>query len=392
MNRSSPPPPDPRAAYIHVPFCAHRCGYCDFTVIAGRDDLAEDYLQALEIELRGLGAPRPVTTLYLGGGTPTQLPRPHLERLLQLVTSWLPVRESTDFAGIPSELLEFTVEANPEHLDVDTVDLLRAAGVHRVSLGTQSWNNDKLMRLDRFHTAAENDASLSMVRAHGLRVGVDLIFAAPEETLEEWDADVSTVIERRPGHVSTYGLTWEQGTRFWTARAEGRLRELDEDTQREMYLHGIDRLAAAGYEHYEVSNFALPGERSRHNQVYWRGLPYFGFGPGAARYVEGRRERNHRGVLVYLRRVLSGESATVEVETLDARTRAQERLVFSLRLLEGIDLTEFSAATGYELDELTGATARELADHGLLEFIGNRVRLSRQGLLVSDAVFNRLLR
>jgi oxygen-independent coproporphyrinogen-3 oxidase len=373
--------PAPRSAYIHVPFCLHRCGYCDFAVIAGRDDLFEPYLAALATELSWLAMPRPVETLYFGGGTPSHLPAAELARLCELATRWHP----------PAVGCEWTVEANPETLTPDRVQVMAERGVTRVSLGVQSLQDVKLRALDRRHDRAAAIAAVERVHAAGLQASVDLIFAAPGETLADWQADLRDAIALAPGHISTYGLTFEQGTAFTVARQRGALHELDEELQRAMYAEAIEALAAAGYEHYEVSNFARPGRHSRHNEVYWAGAEYYAAGPGAARYVAGARETNIKSTLGYLARVEAGESPVADCEELPPEQRARERLVLGLRRLRGVDKREFAAATGFEVDALAGPAIAKFAAIGLLKDDPSGVRLTREGLFVSDGLWPELL-
>ncbi len=371
----------PRAAYVHVPFCRHRCGYCNFTLVAGRDDLVEDYLRAIEIELSWLATPREVNTLYFGGGTPTHLSPEQLRRLAAVVRSW----------HLLSNGAEWSVEANPADVDAAMADTLAALGVTRVSLGGQSFRAEKLRLLERDHEADEIARAVHLVRERGMQVALDFIFATPGETLEQWAADVAAVIQLEPDHVSTYGLTFERGTAFWSRRLRRELAEIDENLQREMYALAIDRLTAAGFEHYEVSNLARPGCRSRHNETYWSGDGYFAAGPGAARYVGGVRESNHRSTTTYLQRVLSGESPVAERESLSAEARARELLVFGLRRIEGVSRREFAARCGYEMDELVGGMLKKFVGLGLLADSGERVRLTREGLFVSDAIWPEML-
>lgn len=372
---------DPRSAYVHVPFCRHRCGYCNFTLVADRDDLIGDYLRAIGLELARLERPREVDTLYVGGGTPTHLPPSQFRQLSEAVLHWHPLAEG----------YEWTVEANPADVTTEMIDVLCDLGVTRLSLGGQSFRKEKLRLLERDHAPADVAHAVDLTRSAGLYIALDLIFAAPGETLDQWLADVDAAIALAPDHVSTYGLTFEQGTAFWTRRLHGELASVDEELERDMYAAVIDRLTATGFEHYEVSNFARPGRRSRHNQAYWSGHGYFAAGPGAARYVSGVRETNHRSTTTYLQRVLAGESPVADSEELDAECRAREFLVFALRRLEGISRTEFTAQTGYDLDELFAAPLQKFTSLGLLESAGDRVRLTREGLFVSDALWPEML-
>ncbi|NLF69238.1 MAG: radical SAM family heme chaperone HemW [Candidatus Anammoximicrobium sp.] len=371
----------PRAAYVHVPFCRRRCGYCNFTVVAGRDDLVPDYLRAVEWELRRLRTPREVDTLFFGGGTPTQLAPAALDRLCRLAREWFP----------PAAGCEFSVEANPADLDGDRLDVLQAAGVSRVSLGGQSFDGRKLRVLQRDHDGSQLQRAILRCRPRFASLALDLIFGVPGESLNGWAADLRTAVAARVDHVSAYGLTYEKGSLFWSRRRDGRLQPVDEELERAMYETAIDELTAAGLEHYEVSNFARPGHRCRHNEAYWRGAGYFGVGPGAARYVDGWREMNHRSTTTYLKRVLAGQSPVAERERLAPPDAARERLVFGLRMLEGVVRVEFAAATGFEIDELVGSALRRFVALGLLEDTGDRVRLTRAGLLVSDALWGEFL-
>ena len=371
----------PRSAYLHVPFCRHHCGYCNFTVIAGRDELLTPYLDAIERELSWLQGPHPLETLFLGGGTPSYLTGDYLARLLELIMQ--------GFQLVPG--YEWTIEANPEDVNEQVAAALASAGVTRVSLGVQSFEPDKLQRLERSHDAAQVRRAADAVQARGLQLSLDLIFGVPGEALSTWEQDLAQAIAIHPDHLSTYGLTFERGTRFYSRLIHGQLAQVDEETDRSMYELALAQLQAAGFEHYEVSNFARPGHRCRHNEVYWLGGEYFGVGPGAAGYREGRRFTNHRSVTTYLRRVLANESPVAESETLSEEERARERLVFGLRRLEGVHRDTFETTTGFQLDALGGDALRQFVEQGLLEDTGSHIRLTRAGLLISDAMWPALI-
>jgi oxygen-independent coproporphyrinogen-3 oxidase len=396
----------PRSAYIHVPFCAHHCGYCNFTVVAGRNDLVEPFLTAIERELTALGEPREVDTLFFGGGTPTQLKGQQLERLITTVLRWHPLaagheyrrglspflKSSEQKGTVPFRAGEFSVEANPADLDAETVRILADYGVTRVSLGAQSFDAAKLRLLERDHQAADIERSMKLLRAAGLAVSLDLIFGVPDESLPLWRNDLEAALRLEPDHISTYGLTYERGADFWRRLIHGELTRLDEETERTLYAEAIDTLTARGLEHYEVSNFAQPGRRCRHNEAYWSGEEYFAAGPGASRYVAGVRETNHRSTTTYIKRVLAGQSSVAEREQLNPENRARELLVFALRRLEGIDRRWFLARSGFDLDALVGEPLRRHVALGLLSDDGQRVRLTREGLFVSDAIWPTFLR
>lgn len=385
----------PRAAYIHVPFCRHRCGYCNFPLIAGRDDLIGDFLRAIELELATLVEPREVDTLYFGGGTPTHLSAERVWQLAEAVLQWHPLAMQGDPSSGPSQNrrgnIEWTVEANPSDVDSTMIQTLAELGVTRVSLGAQSLRSETLRLLERDHQAADVDRAVELARSAGMRVSLDLIFATPGQTLNQWRDDVDAALALKPDHISTYGLTFEQGTPFWNRRHRGELIEADEELQRAMYGLAIDRLTASGFDHYEVSNFARPDCRSRHNETYWFGDGYYAAGPGAARYVDGIRETNHRSVTTYLERVLAGKSPVAEREQLDPEARARELLVFSLRRLEGVHHVQFANRTGYSIEGLIAEPLEKFTALALLADDGERLRLTREGLFVSDAIWPELL-
>jgi len=376
----------PRAAYIHVPFCRHRCGYCNFTLVAGRDDLIGAYLEALTRELAALGGPHEVDTLFYGGGTPTHLRPRELARLFETV--------GRSFAIVPG--CELSVEANPIDLDSERVQILAAAGVTRISLGAQSFDPGVLRVLERDHSPDQIRQAFAAVRRIAHSVSLDLIFGAPGQSLADWRQDLASALKLAPDHVSTYGLTFEKGTSFWSRLERGNLIRADEDLERAMYETAIDTLVAAGYEHYEVSNFARPGHRCRHNENYWTGGDYFAAGPGASRLVAGRRETNHRSTTTYISRVLAGKSPIAEAEELGPEDAARERLVFALRRLEGIDMDAFTAEWGFTVEQLGGQALTRFLEQGLLAMTGlgggRRLRLTRRGLLVSDTMWPEFLR
>jgi oxygen-independent coproporphyrinogen-3 oxidase len=373
----------PRAAYIHVPFCAHHCGYCDFAIAVGQDHLIELYLDALAAELSTLGEPRTVRTLFLGGGTPTHLSAAQLERLLSAVLRWLPLDSGSES--------EFSIECNPDTLTTDKIVVLADHGVNRVSLGAQSFHADLLHVLERSHDPEQIAHAVERVRRRIDNVSLDLIFAVPGQTESQWRLDLDRALSLAPDHLSTYGLTYEKGTPLWKRRQRGQVLPLDEDAELALYTLAIDFLESAGFEHYEISSFARPRRRCRHNQVYWANEAYFGFGMGAARYVLGRRELNSRDLHRYVRQALSGESVTWQSEELPATERARETMAVQLRRAEGIDRAAFRAQTGFDVDTVAGEALARHVEQGFLADDGSCVRLTRRGKYVADAVIERLL-
>jgi len=413
----------PRAAYIHVPFCAHHCGYCDFAVVAGKDHLADRYLNALEREITTLREPQPVETIFLGGGTPTHLSVEQLHWLLGIIQHWFPVARPESSKGVagaqntpvedsgratfrskgvagakstPVEdsgraTLEFTVEANPATLTAEKIAVLAEHGVNRLSLGGQSFQPHVLRVLERDHQPADVARAVEQARTRIPQVSIDLIFGVPGQTLAQWRVDLQRGIELGVDHLSTYGLTYEKGTPLWKQREAGEVQAADEELERAMYELAMDLLPAAGFEQYEISNFARLGRRSRHNQVYWANHAYFGFGLGAARYVQGRREINTRDLSAYLRRAEAGESPVQQAEELSPEERARETAALNLRRAEGINRAAFHDQTGFEIDSLAGAALRRQTAACLLIDDGRDLRLTRQGKLLADSVCSSML-
>jgi oxygen-independent coproporphyrinogen-3 oxidase len=376
----------PRHAYVHVPFCRHRCGYCDFTLVAGRDDLVDRYFAALGRELERIrrvaaseheSACLDLDTLYLGGGTPSHLGPAGLRRLFAILHDRL--RPTSD--------AEVSLEANPLDVTAEFVAAARDCGVTRVSLGGQSLDAATLRALDRDHEPDDVRRAVGLLQGAGLAVSLDLMTAAPGQSLPAVEADLAAAVALGPEHVSVYCLTWEQGTAFAAARRRGELAEVPEDLERAMFEAAIDRLEAAGYEHYEVSNFARPGRRCRHNEAYWDCRPWEAVGPGAARFDGRTRITNHRSTTTWMTRVLAGEDCSGDVDAMSIEDAARERLVVGLRRRDGVDRAAFRAASGCDLDAVAGPAVARWVAAGLATDLGPHIRLTRAGLLVSDTLW-----
>lgn len=367
----------PRHAYVHVPFCRHRCGYCDFTLVAGRDDLIDRYFAALTVELERLREPLELDTLYLGGGTPSHLGPDGLRRLFDLLTPRLRLDTNA----------EVTLEANPLDVTDDLVAACQDLGVTRVSLGAQSLDAATLKALDRDHGPADVRRAVERLIAAGFVVNLDVMTAAPGQSLAHVEADLAAGVALGVQHASVYCLTWEQGTAFESARARGELVPAEESLERAMFEAAIDGLTAAGFEHYEVSNFARPGFRCRHNEAYWDCRPWEAFGPGAARFDGRTRITSHRSTTTWINKVLAGDDGTGDVDAMTAEQAARERIVVGLRRRDGVERALFQAASGFDLDVLVRPSIGRWVAGGLATDDGVRVRLTRAGLLVSDALW-----
>jgi len=367
----------PRHAYVHVPFCRHRCGYCDFTLVAGRDDLMARYVAAVGRELERVVDPLELDTLYLGGGTPSHLGPDGLRRLFAIL------RERLE----PVTGAEVSLEANPLDVTPEFLAAARTCGVTRVSLGGQSLDRATLRALDRDHEPDDVRRAVGLLHDAGLVVSLDLMTAAPGQSLAAVERDLAAAVAVGPQHVSVYCLTWEPGTAFAAARRRGELAAAPEDLERAMFETAIERLEAAGYGHYEVSNFARAGCRCRHNEAYWDCRPWEAFGPGAARFDGRTRTTNHRSTTTWMTRVLAGDDCSGDVDAMSVEDAARERLVVGLRRREGVCREAFRAASGRELDAVAGPAVAAWVGAGLATDDGLSVRLTRAGLLVSDTLW-----
>jgi len=365
---------NPHALYVHVPFCVRKCSYCDFYSVAGRQELVRPYLHALDLELRKYRTIMDLRTIYMGGGTPTAL---SIEDLAQLL----------DIIGDTAE--EYTVEANPGTVDADKLAMMRAKGVNRVSLGVQSFNDRTLATLGRIHSGAEAIDAVTLCRESGYdNVSLDLIFGTPGQSVEMLRADLMSAVALSPEHISAYGLTYEEGTPMWRELMAGRLERAGEETELLMYREVRERLAEAGYEHYEISNYARLGRRARHNVTYWKNEAYVGVGPGAARYVDGVRCRNVEDIVKYVELIDSTGDATDVREELGPQKRAGETAMLGLRMTEGIDESEFAARTGFTPTELAGEALEGFIEQGLMSRTGGRLHLTERGMEVADSILS----
>jgi oxygen-independent coproporphyrinogen-3 oxidase len=368
----------PRSVYIHIPFCAHHCCYCDFAVVTGAVRFVDAYLDALEREI-ALTLPEPVwvETIYIGGGTPSFLTTKQLSRLLAIVQRYFRFHRQE---------VEYTLEANPTDVSDEKLQLLADYGVNRLSLGAQSFDADTLRFLERNHTPATIEKAVSLALQYIPNVSLDLIFAVPGQNLEKWQRDLQQALALGVHHLSAYSLTVEPRTALWTRIQRGLVPPPDQESDRELYAYTIEALSSAGWEHYEISNFARPGFQSRHNLVYWAGEAYFGFGLGAARYVCGTRQTNTRSFRQYLEALANNFLPVAESETLRPRERAVETAALQLRRRSGIAADQFEIQTGFSLWSLLGRVIDRYQARGWLEADGKTVRLTAEGIFYADQI------
>jgi oxygen-independent coproporphyrinogen III oxidase len=353
--------------YVHIPFCLTRCGYCDFNTYAGLDHLSGRYVEALMAQadmLAGGWDGVPFASLFLGGGTPTTLPVSAIRRLFS--------HFGRAFAFEPEA--EVTAEANPDTVDERYLGKLGEAGINRLSIGVQSFDPGVLQALERIHSADSARGAYTAARRAGLRnVNLDLIYGANTETLRSWRRTLSEAIDLRPEHLSCYALTIEPATPLGREVAAGLVPPPDPDLQAEMYDRACSMLAEAGYEHYEISNWALPGRRSVHNMGYWEGRPYLGLGAGAHSYRAGRRWWNVRPPQQYLGDIEAGRLPIGGSELLTEDQKGMERLLLGLRASDGVPVEWIDAERA----------ATFIAD-GLAERRSDRLVLTERGMFVAN--------
>ncbi len=379
--------------YVHVPFCRRRCSYCDFNTYAGQEHLREAYVQALQREIALLAAAAgqalPVHTVYFGGGTPSLLAPSQIGRILETLAQHFHLQNRA----------EISLEANPETLTADDLSALRQVGINRLSLGVQSAHPHDLHLLERGHDYLTVVRVVGWARQAGFdNLNLDLIFGLPHQPLERWQHTLELVLGLHPEHLSLYALTLEHGTPLahWVAR--GLLPEPDPDLAAEMYLWADERLQQAGFEQYEISNWARPGKACRHNLQYWRNLPYLGLGAGAHGYANHLRTVNVLTPGAYIRRLNEAPAprafprtpATVEARPLSVADEMAETMMMGLRLThEGIRRTAFAARFGRFPEEVYGKTIERLQAQGLLTWSddGERLHLTARGRLLGNWVF-----
>jgi oxygen-independent coproporphyrinogen-3 oxidase len=354
-----------RHVYIHVPFCARRCSYCDFSIAVRRNTPVDDYLSTLRVELEPAQSEE-VDTIYFGGGTPSRLGGDGVARMLDIVRG----------RYTPSPNAEITLEANPEDISPDAAAAWLRAGVNRLSIGAQSFDDDVLTWMHRTHKASAIVSAVRSSREAGFaNVSLDLIFSLPESLTRDWAKDLEAVVALEPEHISLYGLTVEPTTPLARWRDSGTVAEAPEEIYEREYMVAHERLLSAGFEHYEVSNFGLPGFGSRHNSAYWELVPYAGHGPSAHRFDGSARSWNVSAYSAWIERLQRGADAVAGSEALTAEQQWLERVYLGLR-----------TTRGFELEELDRAVIEPWLAAGWALNAGSRLRLTPIGWLRLDAI------
>ncbi len=379
--------------YIHIPFCLSKCGYCDFNSYESMEGIIDEYVNAVKREISLISyqlsavslQQYEVISIFFGGGTPTILESGQLIEILESCRSLFNLRAD----------VEITIEANPETFTADKLRELRRGGFNRISIGVQSFNDRFLKKLGRIHDSKKAYQGILSARDAGFEnISIDLMFGIPDETLSDWESDIKTAIELKPEHISTYNLTIERGTQFWSktqAKACG-YRLPDEDRQLEMYEKGIELLIKSGYEHYEISNFATKGKKCVHNQIYWQNEEYLGIGAGAYSYIDVERRWNIKSPVEYMSKIKGqgasgeGRGAVAGSERLEMKGVMGETIMMGLRMLEGINLQNFKKRFGVEIQSTFSDVISRLLSNNLIIFDNGNLKLTHKGLLFYNDV------
>ena len=369
--------------YIHIPFCKRRCIYCDFFSTT-QSEKKPTYIHALcqELEMRkNYLEGEEIETIYLGGGTPSQLTEEELNEIFTSLYNIYKVKEDA----------EITLEANPDDLTPEYVSMLRRLPINRISMGIQTFQEETLKLLHRRHTARQAIEAFQRCREAGFQnISIDLMYGLPGETLKIWKEDLQQAIALHPEHISAYHLIYEEGTALWKLRDEHQVEEADEDLSVTLFKNLIDELKQAGYQHYEISNFCLPGLHSRHNSSYWTGKKYLGCGPSAHSFNGSSRQWNIASLDNYLKGIASGKP-NYEIEELDLYTRYNDFVITSIRTCWGMSLSRLRSEYGEELYRYCLRMAKSHLEQGVLEIEENTLRLTQEGIFISDGIMSDLL-
>ena len=369
--------------YIHIPFCKRRCIYCDFFSTTQSEkksayvhalcqelDMRKDYLEGEDIE-----------TIYLGGGTPSQLTQKELEEIFSSLYNIYKVKENA----------EITLEANPDDLTPEYVHMLRSLPIDRISMGIQTFQEETLKLLHRRHTAQQAIEAFRRCREAGFQnISIDLMYGLPGETLDTWEKDLRQAIALRPEHISAYHLIYEEGTALWKLREQHQVEEADEDLSVTLFRTLIDELTHAGYEHYEISNFCLSGLHSRHNSSYWTGKKYLGCGPSAHSFNGTSRQWNVASLDKYIHAIQQGK-LDYEIEELDIYTRYNDYVITTIRTHWGMSLSHLRSTYGEDLYRYCLRMAKPHLEQGVLEMKEDTLKLTKEGIFISDGIMSDLL-
>ncbi len=368
--------------YIHIPFCKSRCIYCGFysTTLL---DLRKKYINAVcrEMELRKNYIREPFSTIYLGGGTPSLLDEAELTKLFLYINNVYDVDRNA----------EITMECNPDDITPEFTNMLSRLPINRVSMGAQTFADSRLRLLHRRHNSDEVKHAVKLLREAGIKnISIDLMFGFPDESLSQWKEDISAALALNVEHISAYSLMYEEDTPLWKMLDTGKVKEIDEELSLTMFKELVCQLTDAGYEHYEISNFARPGYRSRHNSSYWHQVPYIGLGAAAHSFDLNSRQWNVADLKLYIEEINNG-IIPMEREELDNDTTFNDIITTALRTSDGIDLNAMETRLGKRYRNTLISAAGKHIEQGLLEIRHDRLRLTAEGIFISDMVMSDLM-
>ncbi len=368
--------------YIHIPFCKSRCIYCGFysTTLL---DLRKKYINAVcrEMELRKNYIREPFSTIYLGGGTPSLLDEAELTKLFQYINNVYDVDRNA----------EITMECNPDDITPEFTNMLNRLPINRVSMGAQTFADSRLRLLHRRHNSDEVKHAVKLLREAGIKnISIDLMFGFPDESLSQWKEDISAALALNVEHISAYSLMYEEDTPLWKMLDTGKVKEIDEELSLTMFKELVCQLTDAGYEHYEISNFARPGYRSRHNSSYWHQVPYIGLGAAAHSFDLNSRQWNVADLKLYIEEINNG-IIPMEREELDNDTTFNDIITTALRTSDGINLNALETRLGKRYRNTLISAAGKHLEQGLLEIRHDRLRLTAEGIFISDMVMSDLM-
>lgn len=375
-----------RGLYVHIPFCIKKCNYCDFNSVRISKEEKESFIESLirefelySEELRGVT----FDTLFIGGGTPTILEGQEIRLIMEKI------RENFDI----SKGAEITIESNPKTIDEKKAIILKEIGINRISMGIQAVQQKHLDFLGRVHSFEEAKKNVLMLQDIGFEnINVDLMFAFPGQTMEDWKESIGEILKLNLSHISGYSLIIEDGTAIGRLYDEGKVDEFDEELDRKMYYYMRDELEKKGYHQYEISNFAKDGRESKHNTIYWKCFEYAGFGPGSHSFLKGVRYSNVEDLNDYKEMTSSGQKPVEDSNQLSKEDMMEERIFMGLRMNEGISISKFNQDFGVDFKVLYGDEIEGLVSDGLLEIAGDRVKLTEKGIDISNSVFTEFLR
>jgi oxygen-independent coproporphyrinogen III oxidase len=361
--------------YVHIPFCRSKCRYCGFYSELIENHNPDRLISALTAELKSYGFVKSINTVYIGGGSPSCLPTETIVRLIKQITEqW-------------ENIEEFTIECNPGQADLQLLKTIRNLGVNRISIGVQSFIQSELEILGRTHSVDCIYKAVETAKTAGFdKISIDLIFAIPGTTIESWRDNLTKAIELGINHISAYSLSYEEGTALKDDVDAGRILRVDEETDRAMYELAIKMLEEAGFEQYEISNFARPGFRCRHNVGYWKNYPFVGVGPAAASHIGNRRTKNIDDINEYIYAIENGEGATAEVVELTGKDVACETAVLNLRMREGINVKRYNETNEVNVNDIFDEPISRYSRLGFIEQKDGRIYLTKNALPIADSI------